>query len=25
LRDGARARGLPETYIRFLEAVEHAG
>ncbi|MFL5269648.1 MAG: gamma-glutamylcyclotransferase family protein [Stellaceae bacterium] len=25
LRDGARAHGLPETYIRFLEAVEHAG
>lgn len=24
LRDGARAHGLPETYIRFLEAVEHA-
>jgi cation transport regulator ChaC len=24
LRDGARARGLPEQYIRFLESVEHA-
>ncbi len=24
LRDGARAHGLPETYIRFLEGVEHA-
>jgi gamma-glutamylcyclotransferase len=24
LRDGARAHGLPETYIRFLQAVEHA-
>jgi gamma-glutamylcyclotransferase len=24
LRDGARAHGLPEHYIRFLEDVEHA-
>ncbi len=24
LRDGARAHGLPELYIRFLESVEHA-
>ncbi len=24
LRDSARAHGLPETYIRFLEGVEHA-
>jgi gamma-glutamylcyclotransferase len=24
LRDGARAHGLPEVYIRFLEGVEHA-
>jgi hypothetical protein len=24
LREGARAHGLPETYIRFLEGVEHA-
>jgi cation transport regulator ChaC len=24
LRDGARAHGLPEDYIRFLESVEHA-
>jgi gamma-glutamylcyclotransferase len=24
LRDGARARGLPETHIQFLERVEHA-
>ena len=23
LRDGARAHGLPETHIRFLESVEH--
>ncbi len=25
LRDGARAHGLPEHYIRFLDSVEHAG
>jgi hypothetical protein len=24
MRDGARAHGLPEYYVRFLEAVEHA-
>jgi hypothetical protein len=24
LREGARAHGLPERYIRFLEQVEHA-
>jgi gamma-glutamylcyclotransferase len=24
LRDGARARGLPEPYIQFLEGIEHA-
>ena len=24
LRDGARAHGLPESYIRFLDGVEHA-
>jgi hypothetical protein len=24
LREGARAHGLPENYIRFLEGVEHA-
>ena len=23
LRDGARAHGLPETHIQFLESVEH--
>jgi hypothetical protein len=25
LRAGARAHGLPETYVRFLEGVDHAG
>jgi hypothetical protein len=24
LREGARAHGLPETYIRFLDGVDHA-
>jgi gamma-glutamylcyclotransferase len=25
LRDGARAHGLPEPYIRLLDGVDHAG